>query len=234
MTVVNSFQRIQEYLLDDERVDYRLTSNLESREKDGVAVQSHSPPSQLCASNDEFREHSDCAVLRDLSGSWPGDTKPGLHGLSVEIARAKITMVVGPVGCGKSTFLKLLLGELPCASGLISTSYVRSAYCSQTPWVIFGTVLENVVGVSPWNRCWYDQVIKACALDVDLQNLPDGEQTRVGARGSKLSGGQQKRVVGGTFADCGFRPWLNYSLDVSKSAVLEGRGPASRRCAGRA
>jgi ABC-type transport system involved in cytochrome bd biosynthesis fused ATPase/permease subunit len=104
-------------------------------------------------------------------------------------------MIVGPVGCGKSTLLRVLLGEVPEVSGIISTTFKNAAYCSQSPWITFGTVRQNIVGASQWDQKWYDTVIQACSLQADLQQLPSGDQTKVGVRGSRLSGGQQMRVV---------------------------------------
>ncbi len=39
-----------------------------------------------------------------------------------------------------------------------------------------------------------NQVIHACALELDLQILPKGDQTMAGERGINLSGGQRQRV----------------------------------------
>lgn len=39
----------------------------------------------------------------------------------------------------------------------------------------------------------YEKVIHACALQSDLDMLPDGEATEIGERGVNLSGGQKVR-----------------------------------------
>jgi ATP-binding cassette subfamily C (CFTR/MRP) protein 1 len=104
-------------------------------------------------------------------------------------------MICGPVGSGKSTLLKLLLGEMPFTSGSVATRFSRAAYCSQSPWSIWGTVQNNIVGISEWDKTWYDTIVSACALSADFEELPNGDQTHVGTRGSRLSGGQQMRVV---------------------------------------
>ena len=55
--------------------------------------------------------------IRDLSAGYPG--KPVLNNISLTLAEASVTAIVGPNGCGKSTLLKALAGILP-ASGSAS------------------------------------------------------------------------------------------------------------------
>ena len=188
MAVVNCFQRIQKHLLERERVDYRLKHA------------SSEPPATTfplieIETSTEHQHTQPCAILRNLSASWSVDNEPVLKDLNLEIPASKITMIVGPVGSGKSSFLKVLLGEIPECSGTISTSFTHAAYCSQSPWITFGTIQENIIGASSWNQTWYNQVSKMCALQADFRQLPAGDQTKVGVRGSRLSGGQQIRVV---------------------------------------
>lgn len=186
MAVVNCFQRIQKHLLETERNDYRL-----KHESDQHSI----APLIEVDSLTQSQNNEPCAVIRNLSAAWSIDDEPVLRDLNIDIQASKITMIVGPVGCGKSTFLKTLMGEIPECSGSISTSFTNAAYCNQSPWITFGTLQENIVGASPWDRTRYDRVIQSCALQVDLQQLPMGDQTKVGVRGSRLSGGQQMRIV---------------------------------------
>ncbi|KAJ5748330.1 uncharacterized protein N7511_010026 [Penicillium nucicola] len=185
MAVVNCFQRIQKHLLEIERADYRLKHEADQ----------HSGAPLIEVDSSQSQRNEPCAIIRNMSAAWSIDDEPVLKDLNIDIQTSKITMIVGPVGCGKSTFLKTLMGEIPVCSGSISTSFANAAYCNQSPWITFGTVQENIVGASPWDRTLYDQVIQSCALQVDLQQLPLGDKTKVGVRGSRLSGGQQMRVA---------------------------------------
>jgi ATP-binding cassette subfamily C (CFTR/MRP) protein 1 len=183
MTVANCFQRIQKHLLESERVDCRL-------------LHDYQPPLiDVETDSNQSTQGSPCAILSNISAGWSVDDDPVFNNLSVEFPTKATTMIVGPVGCGKSTLLRVLLGEITESSGTISTTFQNAAYCSQSPWVTFGTVQQNIVGASPWDRLWYERIIQACALQADLQQLPAGDQTKVGVRGSRLSGGQQIRVV---------------------------------------
>ncbi|KAJ5678957.1 P-loop containing nucleoside triphosphate hydrolase protein [Penicillium macrosclerotiorum] len=184
MAVVNCFQRIQKHLLETERDDCRLTHDLQ---KPQLIEVDHM---------DKHRSHDSFSIIaRNLSASWSVDDEPVLKGLTFDISVGETTMIIGPVGSGKSTLLRVLLGEIPESSGMISTTYQNAAYCSQSPWITFGSIQQNIVGASQWDQKWYDRVIQACALQADLLQLPSGDQTKVGVRGSRLSGGQQMRVA---------------------------------------
>ncbi|KAM3547048.1 hypothetical protein ARSEF1564_000089 [Beauveria bassiana] len=98
-----------------------------------------------------------------------------------------LTMVHGPVGSGKSYFLKVLLGELGIDSGTIQVASKHIAYASQSPWIQNTTVKDNVVGLHPFVESVYSEVIFACALDEDLAELPEGDQTMTGSNGCNLS-----------------------------------------------
>lgn len=181
--VAKCFQRIQKHLLETERVDFRLTLD---------------PPTPTLIDVDPMPKQKNraAAIVRNVSAAWSVDNDPVLKQMSFDVITGNITMIVGPVGCGKSTLLRTLLGEVPECSGTIFTAYQNAGYCSQAPWITFGTIQQNIVGGSQWDRNWYDRVVRACALQTDLQQLPAGDQTKVGVRGSRLSGGQQIRVVG--------------------------------------
>ncbi|KAJ5198318.1 Cyclic peptide transporter [Penicillium cinerascens] len=49
-------------------------------------------------------------------------------------------------------------------------------------------------GTCEWDELWYNEVLRACALDEDIRDMPEGHYTRVGVQGSRISGGQQMRV----------------------------------------
>ncbi|KAK2612755.1 hypothetical protein QQS21_001206 [Conoideocrella luteorostrata] len=202
-TIVNSFNRIQGHLASEVRVDLRNTPetknnherdsfserSLSFREPKTVPLGSVSP----CAPTVTMGDTDAVIVIKDASAGYSAESSI-LNSICLEIGRGKTTVVVGPVGCGKSTLLRLILGEMPVTSGTVSTSFSRAAFCPQSPWITWGTIQNNIVGMSKWDKPWYNTVVKACALSADFEELRDGDQTKVGTRGSRLSGGQQMRV----------------------------------------
>ena len=184
MAVVNCFQRIQKHLLEKERTDCRIFHGSQATEL-----------IHIDSTDNDGDQYSPSAVIQNLTAAWSVDDEPILRGLDFKIPAEGTTMIVGPVGSGKSTLLKVLLGEVPECTGSISTTFQNAAYCSQSPWITFGTVQQNIVGASQLDQRYYDRIVQACSLQLDLQQLPFGDQTKVGVRGSRLSGGQQMRVV---------------------------------------
>ncbi|EFR02843.1 hypothetical protein MGYG_05844 [Nannizzia gypsea CBS 118893] len=198
-TVLNCFERIQDYLNSQEREDYRIPLH-DWRDSSGPGL---SIPADNLKDNIILKEIQDLdldtspfvSIIEGASvGYTVGDDSLTLKNLNFRIPRGEITMVFGAVGSGKSTLLKLLLGEMPSVSGSIRSSFSVAAYCPQSPWATWGTIQSNIVGMSEWDKKWYDTVVSACALLTDLEELPNGDQTHIGAQGSRLSGGQKMRV----------------------------------------
>ncbi|RKP04707.1 P-loop containing nucleoside triphosphate hydrolase protein, partial [Thamnocephalis sphaerospora] len=104
---------------------------------------------------------------------------------------------------GKSSLCMAALRELRPLAGSVKTlvrpshadGQMRIAYLSQSPWIIAGTVLENILFGEPYDPVWFTKVVEACALAADLAALPHAERTFIGERGITLSGGQRARVA---------------------------------------
>ncbi|KAH8811062.1 putative ABC transporter [Xylogone sp. PMI_703] len=118
-----------------------------------------------------------------------------LHDVSFEIQQFNVTVIVGPVGSGKSSLLKSILGESKLLSGSTSPLHETVAFCEQKPWLLNQTLRENILGGSVFDDTWYKMVIDACALGEDLSTLPIGDQTQIGSQGLALSGGQKQRLA---------------------------------------
>lgn len=140
---------------------------------------------------------------------------PAIKDCDVDIKDKTLVAIVGPVGGGKSTFLNVLLGEVPLCEGEVHING-RMSYASQEPWVFEGTVRDNIVFIDEYDPVRYAKVIKACALQQDFKLFPHGDNTIVGERGVSLSGGQKARV---NLARAVYRKADIYLLDDPLSAV---------------
>jgi ABC-type uncharacterized transport system fused permease/ATPase subunit len=116
--------------------------------------------------------------------------------ISFDAGRGSLTTILGPVGCGKSTFLKALLGEFKLESGHISVSTSYVGYCAQSPWLPNERLRDAILGANEFDEDWYNQVIEVCQLETDFTQMPNKDLTIMGSRGIVLSGGQKHRVVG--------------------------------------
>ncbi|XP_023145895.1 ATP-binding cassette sub-family C member 9 isoform X2 [Amphiprion ocellaris] len=168
-------------------------------------------------------ETEDVAVkVSNGSFTW-GSNLLTLSDINIRIPTGQLTMIVGQVGCGKSSLLLAMLGEMQAIEGRVywsklpdceminegniswseteeSDEDIRSknrysvAYAAQKSWLLNATVEENITFGSPFNKQRYKAVIDACSLQPDIDLLPFGDQTEIGERGINLSGGQRQRI----------------------------------------
>ncbi|KAJ1077378.1 hypothetical protein K5549_015787 [Capra hircus] len=102
--------------------------------------------------------------MNDFTASWDKKSgTPTLQDLFLIAKPGELLAVVGPVGAGKSSLLRAVLGELPPSQGQVSV-HGRIAYVPQQPWVFSGTVRSNILFGKKYEKDRYEEVIKACAL----------------------------------------------------------------------
>ncbi|RFU26545.1 hypothetical protein B7463_g9807, partial [Scytalidium lignicola] len=124
------------------------------------------------------------------------DKQPILENINLKISAGSLTIISGPVGCGKSMLLRAVLGEIAPFQGSIMLASKRIAYCAQRPWLPGGTIKEAIISNTRHEDVhWYREVLSACCLDYDLESLPEADETQIGSRGANLSGGQKQRVA---------------------------------------
>lgn len=90
------------------------------------------------------------------------------------------------------------------------------AYVPQTAWILTGSIEENILFGKPMDRERYNDVIRVCCLEKDLELMENGDQTEIGERGVNLSGGQNQRIqlARAVYQDCEI-----YILDDVFSAI---------------
>lgn len=116
-----------------------------------------------------------------------------LKNICLEIPHGSLVVIIGKVGCGKSSLISSLVGEMPCISGDMFYNGAIS-YAPQVPWISNASIRDNITFGMPYDREKYIDVIESCALDTDIASFPDGDLAEVGERGTTLSGGQKQRI----------------------------------------
>ena len=135
-------------------------------------------------------------------------TRPVLSEVDFVARRGTITAVVGPTGAGKSTLMALLLrladpdsGRVEIDGTDIRTLTVDSlraniALATQENVLFSDTVLENIRYAAPGaSRAAAVAAAKVACADEFISGLPQGYDTPLGERATKLSSGQRQRLV---------------------------------------
>lgn len=143
---------------------------------------------------------------RGLSYHYP-DTRRGITGIDLTVPAGSLTVVTGRIGSGKTTLLQTLQGLLPCDAGEVrwneqlvrdpATFFVppHSAYTAQVPHLFSQTLKENVLLGLEEDEVDLDAAFSLAVMEHDLAALEKGEDTLIGTRGVKLSGGQIQRTA---------------------------------------
>ncbi|KAK0619751.1 hypothetical protein B0T14DRAFT_537418 [Immersiella caudata] len=156
--------------------------------------------------------------FRDATFIWGSKTAVAGDGsmafrlldLNVDFKIGKLNVITGPTGCGKTSMLMALLGEMTIMKGRVFLPGGRSredvrpdpetglaetcAYVSQQAWLVNASIKDNILFSAPFDEQRYKDVIVACALEHDLDILDNGDETLVGEKGITLSGGQKQRI----------------------------------------
>ncbi|KAG8721626.1 hypothetical protein FRC09_007600 [Ceratobasidium sp. 395] len=119
--------------------------------------------------------------------------QPTLEGVDLSARKGELVGVLGPAGCGKTSLLSAILGEMIRTEGSVKV-HGRIAYVPQNPWTMNATIRDNILFSHRYDEEFYNIVLDACALRPDLAQFPDGDLTEVGERGITLSGGQRARI----------------------------------------
>ncbi|KAH8898486.1 P-loop containing nucleoside triphosphate hydrolase protein [Thozetella sp. PMI_491] len=133
-------------------------------------------------------------AAQKVSYAWDKTLLPLLCDVTFSVAKGECVVIRGPVSGGKTTLLKLLLGSVRPDAG---TTAIRGpiAYMPQDPWLISGTIRDNILLGRPFDEDLYHRVLSACALEHDLSMMELGDLQPVGSHGTGLSGGQKSRIT---------------------------------------
>lgn len=132
-------------------------------------------------------------------------TGGGVGPVDLTLDAGTVTVITGPVGAGKSSLLRALLGLVPVESGEIrwnghpvthpSVDMVppRIAYLPQVPR-LFSERLADTILLGTDDDGLVEALRTAC-LDEDVARMSEGLDTLVGPKGVRLSGGQIQRTA---------------------------------------
>ncbi len=143
----------------------------------------------------------------DVSFSYDGRTSVLQH-IDLNLKRGQRVGVIGASGAGKSTLVDILLGFFPCSQGRVSIDGMdlqqidpdswrqQIGIVSQEPFLFDASIKENICYGNPdADTDRIQDAVNLSGCNEIIERLSDGIDTRVGERGSLLSGGERKRVA---------------------------------------
>ena len=144
--------------------------------------------------------------VKDLSFGYDANAAV-LNDVKMHAEKGEIIGIVGESGCGKSTFLKLLLrfwerngGEIDYdgidVDEINTSSLLKNVtMVSQSTYLFEETIEDNLRIAKP--DATQEEIEKACnmaSVHDFIMTLPDGYKTQVGALGDNLSAGEKQRI----------------------------------------
>lgn len=192
----------------------QMASLLTRLQNSRVALKALDLLMELPGENDNQRVVMDFAslepeyVIEDLSFAYPGARRLALDHINLRIRPGEKVGIIGPMGSGKSSLSRMLLGLYQPRDGAVKFGGVdirqipsqdlrsRIGMLPQDVVLFYGTIRENIALGDPSIN---DQLILRAASLAGVtdfaNNHPDGFGAQVGERGRALSGGQRQAVA---------------------------------------
>lgn len=143
--------------------------------------------------------------VRSLTVRHPGSER-GLEDVGLTLRRGTVTVITGPVGAGKTTLVRAVLGLVGVDAGELRWNgrHVpspaefmvppRAAYTPQAPALLSGRLQDSLL-MGADRVPGLHGAVEAAVFGRDLAALPEGLGTVIGPMGVRLSGGQAQRAA---------------------------------------
>ncbi|KAK1444648.1 ATP-binding cassette sub-family C protein [Babesia gibsoni] len=123
---------------------------------------------------------------------------PLLKSMDFELKRGEVRIVTGPQGCGKTSFIKSILGEMSLVSGSMAVAPLSTGmpifYTSQEVWLPTDSIRAIITFGYAFDEEIYNEVVRCAELLRDFSSWDDGDMRVISEKGYSLSGGQRVRV----------------------------------------
>lgn len=147
--------------------------------------------------------------FRDVTARYPGQARPAMEGVSFVARPGTVTAIVGRSGSGKSTLIKLiprfyepesgqiLLDGHPVQEYRLADLRRQIALVGQQVVLFDGSIAQNIAygELQDSNAERLQQAIVGANAREFVEQLPQGVDAQVGAKGGRLSGGQRQRLA---------------------------------------
>ncbi|EAD1457148.1 ABC transporter ATP-binding protein/permease [Listeria monocytogenes] len=146
--------------------------------------------------------------VRDLTFTYEKEKTAALYEVSASFSKGSFSALVGKSGSGKSTFVRVLLNQLPGYQGEINWNDVplsdlngetirkQGVLVDNHGYLYANSIQENLlIGYSHASETDLWNVLEQVSLADFVRNLPEQLNTLLEENGSNLSGGQRQRLL---------------------------------------
>ena len=147
-------------------------------------------------------------TFKNVSFSYPEAVKTSLSDISFHVNPGEHVGVIGKIGSGKTSLIKLIVGLFDASEGSISIDNIdinqidpadqrhHIGYLSQEVELFRGSIRDNLAYKDlQVNDEQLIQAAKISGVDLFVNRLPQGFDTEVGEQGGFLSGGQRQSIA---------------------------------------
>lgn len=146
--------------------------------------------------------------FRDVDFRYPGAAELALSGVNFRIEPGENVALIGPIGSGKSTIARLMIGLYPPTSGLVmidgtdirqltpKSLRAKAGALLQDNALLTGSIRENIMLGRP--DADDEEMIRAAKISMAhdfISRMPNGYDLKLADRGSGLSGGQRQSIA---------------------------------------
>ena len=158
---------------------------------------SHAIPDAATNSN-----HVNPAIyLRNISAIRP-PSRVVVQVAGMALRGPGLILVTGANASGKTSFFLAILHELFIQQGEVyyEPRDGRIAFCGHDSWIVNASARENITlcsssSTANFDEARYENVVRACGLDVDFRRWEGSDSAGLGEKGVNVSGGQKARIA---------------------------------------
>ena len=180
------FRRIEKYMQStevDPSYKQALEDNLAINIQDGTFSWGYNIKNRQLSNSD------------DSSDEYLNSFQIVLNKIDLSIQKGKLVAIIGEIGAGKSSLLNACMNNLLIHSNGSVKVDGTMAYVPQNSWIQNKTLRENILFHNEYNQERYEEVLRVCELNKDIEQFECGDLVEIGEKGINLSGGQKTRVA---------------------------------------
>ncbi|USG61298.1 type I secretion system permease/ATPase [Sneathiella marina] len=145
--------------------------------------------------------------VEGLSYTHKNTTEPILRNINFKINPGEILGIIGPTAAGKTTLVRILVGNLKSRIGFARLDEMDVAewgaddrgkhigYLPQDIELFSGTIRENIARMSEGDPADVIAAAKKAGIHEMVLRMEKGYETEIGEGGAALSGGQRQRIA---------------------------------------